>query len=283
MMTPSSETSWRPPSPSLDKARDLWRAKSVSAVSYPEAGNEVCFQVEPESYWFQHRNECILTAVRRFPAAGTLFDIGGGNGFVTLALQQTGTDAVLVEPGRGADNALQRGVQKVIQATLEDANFAPHSLPAAGAFDVLEHIPDDAAFLRRLHEKLAPGGRFYCTVPASRLLWSYEDDYAGHFRRYTRASLERVLQRAGFAVEFASYFFTWLALPVLFFRVLPSQLRLHDASKLGTLQAVRSDHRLPHSLTPLVGRMQEWELQRIRAGRRLPLGTSLLCVARARP
>ena len=37
--------------------------------------------------------------MRRFPPPGTVFDVGGGNGFVTLAIQNAGMDAVLVEPG----------------------------------------------------------------------------------------------------------------------------------------------------------------------------------------
>jgi len=259
----------------------LWQANSVSPVSYPDAGNEFCFQVEDTSYWFRHRMDCLLTAIRHFPPAGTFFDIGGGNGFVALALQSAGLEVALVEPGAGAGNALRRGVRAVIHATLDDARFHPHSLPAAGAFDVIEHIPDEVAFLRGIRERLVPGGRFYCTVPAFPFLWSDEDVHAGHFRRYTHRTLCAALGQAGFTVEFATYFFAWLTLPVFAFRSLPSRLRMQNKTVIGSPKALQSDHRLPTALAGLVGQTQAWELDRLRAQRPLPFGTSLLCVARA--
>jgi len=274
---------WKPPSADLELREGLWQARQVTAVSYPEEGNEVCFQVEDASYWFQHRLGCIRTILGQFPPAGTLYDIGGGNGYVAAALQADGTDVALIEPGPGARNALRRGVRNVIHATLEDARLQPNSLPAAGAFDVVEHIPDAGAFLRGIRAVLAPGGRFYCTVPACPTLWSEEDVRAGHFQRYTRATLVRTLQEAGFTVEFVTYFFTWLTLPVLLFRVLPSRLGLTNRAKLGTVETMRSDHRVPRLLSGLVARAHARELRLL--GKRCPLsfGTSLLCVARLNP
>lgn len=277
----SPPVTWKPPSDFLQLQGDLWRSSSVSPVFYPEAGNEACFQVEDSSYWFRHRMDCLLAAVRHFPPAGTLYDIGGGNGYIALALQSAGVQVALVEPGPGARNALRRGVRHVIQATMEDARFHLHSLPAAGAFDVVEHIADDKAFLLGIHERLAPGGRFYCTVPALPALWSEDDIHAGHFRRYTRRSLCAALAGAGFTVEFATYFFAWLTLPVLAFRALPSQLHLTKRAGIGSPATIRSDHRLPTRLAGLVGHTQAWELDRLHALRPISFGSSLLCVARA--
>ena len=272
---------WRPPSDHLHLRDGLWCAESVSPVSYPERGNESCFQVEDDSYWFRHRMNCLLAAVRQFPPAGTLYDIGGGNGFVALGLQADGLEVALLEPGVGARNALRRGVRKVICATLADARFKPHSLPAAGAFDVVEHIADDTVFLRDIREQLVPGGRFYCTVPAHPALWSGEDVHAGHFRRYTRPTLCAALAAAGFTVEFVSYFFAWLTLPLALFRTLPSRLHLASRTRVGSPAAIRADHQLPSLLTGPVNQAHAWELARFRALRPLPFGTSLLCVARA--
>ena len=125
--------------------------------TYPDAGNAFCFQVEDGSFWFHHRNACILGAVRRFPPAGPVFDIGGGNGFVARGLVQQGFPAVVVEPGpEGARNARSRGLDPVVCAALDDAGFRPGALPAAGLFDVLEHLDDDVDVLRRLGVLVAP-------------------------------------------------------------------------------------------------------------------------------
>lgn len=250
-------------------------------VSYPDDGNDLCFQVEDSSWWFAHRNECLLEMVRQFPPSGQVYDIGGGNGFVAAALQHAGHQVALVEPGPGALNAVRRGVQCVVKSTLADAGFHRGSLPAAGAFDVVEHIADDLAFLSTVRQLLQPGGRFYCTVPAWKMLWSDEDVHAGHFRRYGRQSLTEVLQRAGFAVEFMSCLFSWLTLPVLLLRTLPSRLKASKPSAPGTAKAVHSDHHLPGALTGLVRAVHQCELSRLKRTKPLPVGTSLLCVARA--
>src|SRR5271168_1425904 len=132
----------------------IWFSPKSSEVSYPSAGNESCFEIEDDSFWFQHRNRCIRAIVGAFPPAGPLFDLGGGNGFVSQGLQKAGWQSVVVEPGRvGAVNARKRGLN-VVCSTLENADFRSHSLPAAGLFDVLEHIADDEQFLRYLRGRL---------------------------------------------------------------------------------------------------------------------------------
>ena len=190
-------------------------------VDYPDEGNAFCFQVEDHSFWFQHRNACILAVMSRLPPGGVLFDIGGGNGFVARALVAAGLPAVVVEPGpEGARNARSRGLDPVICSTLDDAGFAEGALPAAGLFDVLEHIDDDRAVLQQLATLIAPGGRLYVTVPAYQWLWSTEDAISGHHRRYTTRGLARVIRAAGFTVEFSSYLFWPLPLPILLLRAI---------------------------------------------------------------
>lgn len=255
--------------------------ESISPISFPDEGNDVSRQVEDDSYWFQHRNDCIQEVLRQFPPAGTVFDIGGGNGYVAAGLQRAGYDVAVVEPGPGARHALERGVQKVIWGTMEDAAFESQSLPAASAFDVIEHLPDDRAFLQRVHERLVPGGRFYCTVPAGPGLWSSDDVYSGHFRRYRESALRQTLEQAGFSIEFCTHLFGWLTVPVFMCRVLPSRLGLRKPTQLGSVAAVRSDHRAPSALSGLVTRFHRQELRQIAARRSITHGTSLLCVAKS--
>ncbi len=217
----------------------MWVSKTRSDVSYPSSDNELCYQIEDTSFWFQHRNRCIANCVRAYPPRGVVFDVGGGNGFVSLGLQRAGWDTVVVEPGvTGASNAQRRGLLHVICSTFEDAGFRQNTLPAVGMFDVLEHVEDDTGFLRTLHEAMVPGGRLYLTVPAYQWLWSAEDTYAGHFRRYTLSSLTSTLNGAGFDVEFRSYMLSMLPAPIflateppVFTGVQRGQLRSESAAK----------------------------------------------------
>jgi SAM-dependent methyltransferase len=269
--------------PNLELDQDgWWRSRKLSDVSYPEEGNEFCFAVEDSSFWFRHRNRCILEAIKIFPPSGAFFDVGGGNGYVARAIQESGLEVVLVEPGlTGVRNALKRGIRQVVRGTLEDAGVLAETLPAVGLFDVVEHIRDDSGFLTEINRLTVPGGRVYVTVPAYQWLWSGEDILAGHARRYTVPGLRRLLEDAGFTVEFATYFFGFLPLPILLLRVLP--YRLGIAPKETTGSAARSDHGLGH---PLAGRILDMltgrELSRIAELRPVRMGGSCMAVARKR-
>jgi len=265
---------WVPPSDVLELRDGIWYAKQTSAVSYPNESNDLCFLIEEQSYWFSHRNDCLRELVRRFKPGGTIYDIGGGNGFVAAGLQQDGYDVVVVEPGTGAKNAVRRGVSHVIQATLQDACFHERSIPAIGAFDVIEHIQDDVAFLRDTGRLLKPAGRFYCAVPAFPFLWSREDVAAGHFRRYTIRSLRNAFNSAGFEVEFLTYFFSWLVPPVFVSRVVLGRKETPAPAQMA------SDHHMPPLLAPVLNRVNAWERNRISRQKAIPFGSSLLCVAR---
>ena len=108
----------------------VWRGRSTEPVSYPAAGNRTCYALEDGSFWFAHRNACLLALFQRFPTSGPFFDIGGGNGFVAAALQsERGIPVVLVEPGAdGVRHAQARGLRTVAQATLKEAQKAQQRL-----------------------------------------------------------------------------------------------------------------------------------------------------------
>jgi SAM-dependent methyltransferase len=67
--------------------------------------------------------------------------------------------------------------------------------------NVVEHIPDDLAALRNIHNILVPGGRAIILVPFGPDLFGTLDEVLGHCRRYTEESLAEVAQQAGFHVE----------------------------------------------------------------------------------
>jgi SAM-dependent methyltransferase len=82
---------------------------------------------------------------------------------------------------------------------------APPAL-AARRFDtilttnVIEHIEDDGAAARHMHDLLSPGGHIVVLVPGGPRLYCDLDRGLGHFRRYTRQTLWRLLSASGFEV-----------------------------------------------------------------------------------
>jgi SAM-dependent methyltransferase len=258
----------------------IWRARRHSAVAYPDQGNAFCFQIEERSFWFNYRNRFIAETVKNFPPSGAIADIGAGNGYVSLALKRAGFGVIVIEPGlAGARNAQSRGLSPVICATLQDAEVIPQSLDAAGLFDVLEHIEDDEGFLRMVHRALRPHGRLYLTVPASRALWSTEDDLGGHYHRYSLKVLNGRVVAAGFAVDYATYLFSPLIVPLFLLRSLPSRLGYRK-----TLDANQEASELnpPSSIAVrAVTSVLDAEIALVKRLRRVPFGTSCLLTATA--
>lgn len=71
--------------------------------------------------------------------------------------------------------------------------------------NVLEHIKDDAAALKNMHD-LLDNGNLLLLVPAHRWLYGSVDAADGHYRRYTKRELCCKVQKAGFKIKRINYF-----------------------------------------------------------------------------
>jgi SAM-dependent methyltransferase len=263
----------------LELMEGIWYSKTKSSVSYPEDGNENCLQIEKDSFWFMHRNRCIVNLVSKLSPEDILLDIGGGNGYVSLGLQEKGIRTILLEPGeKGTANAKSRGVSNIICSTLENAGLKNGSIDSAGLFDVLEHIENDQEFLNRIYQQLKPGGLIYMTVPSFNFLWSDADTHAGHYRRYTLGGLNRLLERSGFDIVYSTYFFSLLPLPLFLFRSIPSKLGL--GKDPNSLKKRKSEHDQRSFIKNQMNRVWEWELNKINKQGKINFGSSCLVAAR---
>lgn len=87
-----------------------------------------------------------------------------------------------------------------------------------------------------------------------------------------------MLARTGFQVEFASYIFSMLPLPVLLMRALPSRLGWRKGDDWRRYQQEHT--RLSGPAGWLLMRWLNWELRQLRQGHAIFLGGSYLVVAR---
>ncbi|MEZ5172422.1 MAG: methyltransferase domain-containing protein [Bacteroidia bacterium] len=265
----------------LQKRDGIWYPPEKENISYPDSGNAHCLQIEDESFWFRHRNKCITSLVKKHSGSKTFWDIGGGNGYVSRGLQNSGIDVVLVEPGeKGAQAAKSRGVENVICSTLEQSGLKSESVESAGMFDVVEHIENDVDFLAHLGSAMPKGGIIYITVPAYKTLWSKDDDYAGHYRRYTISGLRKTLAAAGFEMTFGTYIFSVLIFPIYIFRTLGQKFVKSKSDEVGSLDKANQEHSNSGILPKLMSPFWAIELWMIKRGIKVPFGGSCLVVAR---
>jgi hypothetical protein len=186
---------------------------------------------------------------------------------------------MLVEPGAdGVRHARElRGLENVVQGTLIDAAPLLRDTGAIGAFDVVEHIEDDAAFIDEVANVLNADGLFFATVPTYQWLWSSADDEAGHYRRYTGKSFADLLS-ARFDILFSSYFFAPLIPPVALLRALPYRLGRRLAMDE---ESAGREHGTSNSIAArTMSAMLRREIARISALKPMNMGSSLIVAAR---
>ena len=161
-----------------------------------------------EKYDWAYRHR--FTVVSHFlPCTNTsqkLLDFGCGNGsFIKFLsnknymLTTTGYDPYFIS---GEMNKVS-GVH--VHRSLENIN--KEQFDFVTAIEVIEHIEDDYEALVQIHKLLVPGGSLLLTVPAHQCLYSLYDAEIGHYRRYCRRSIVKLLKKTGLSIKYFTYFF----------------------------------------------------------------------------
>jgi len=230
--------------------------------------------IDAEHWWFVARRRIVAALIGRFAPrpAMRLLEVGCGTGSNLAMLSRFGhVEAIEPDDGARAIAAGRSGIA-IRGGLLPDGV----DLPDAGydmilLLDVLEHIGDDAATLRLLRRKLAPGGRLMLTVPAGPWMWSEHDVAHHHHRRYTAAQLRTVLEAAGFRVIHQSHYNSLLYVPIAAARLIGKMTR-----RKGGDDAMPAPW-LNRLLASVFGSEAHW-IARVR----MPFGVSLAAVAVAR-
>jgi SAM-dependent methyltransferase len=233
---------------------------------------------EARHFWFHSRRRLILWALRRYlPQAESFLEIGCGTGFVLSGVREALPRLALAGSDVRVEGLARAGRRLPGVALLQmDARRIPFrgEFDAIGAFDVIEHLVEDEAALREMHEALRPGGGIILTVPQHPFLWSAVDDFSRHKRRYTRRELVAKVEKAGFEVIRATSF-NALLLPLLLFTRTWQRLRPAEFDPAAEL-------RVGPALNGMLGALMKVEERLIRSGLSFPAGGSLLLVAKRR-
>lgn len=148
----------------------------------------------------------LAESVRHCPSPAIL-DCGCGTGHNLTMLRQYGRAAGIDLTWSGLACAHARGERSVAQATATRLPFADGRFDVVTSFDVIYALEDEAeaAAIREMFRVLRPGGYLVLNVAAMDLLKGNHSVLANEVRRYTRASLNQRLDRAGFEVRRMSY------------------------------------------------------------------------------
>lgn len=257
-------------------------AIAESYDSYPSEGFDVTVEVEGRSFWCRSRNRLLFSLLRRFAPRDRpvkLLEIGCGTGNVLSALRQlpnfelTGSEIYL----NGLKHAQRRLPDvRFIQLDATDMPFRDE-FDVVGAFDVLEHIPDDARVAQQTYAALRPGGLFVVTVPQYQWMWSDLDEIVKHQRRYSRRQLLNLLTGAGFEIQLCTSFVSTLFPAMAAVRILSHR---QPAAQRDTREAFDNQVRLSGPANTFCDAAMHIDEVLIRLGASLPFGGSLAVVAR---
>jgi SAM-dependent methyltransferase len=258
------------------------------AAGYDPDHFAALFAVEDRHFWFSARNlalETLITGLApQLPANYHVLEIGCGTGN-TLRMLKKACAAASVVVGldlfdEGLAYARRRTNVPLVRARIEQPPFTvPFDL--IGMFDVLEHIEDDAATLREVRALTKPGSYLVLTVPADMALWSRFDDESHHCRRYGPGELRDRLVAAGFEVEYLTSFMATLYPLARVSRWLSGKADgVRRRLRIAPKSAVLNDLKVWPVLNGMVGSMLRQEVRVLRRRGTLPVGTSLVAVAR---
>ena len=228
-----------------------------------------------DHWWYRARREILTDLLAgRVPAGGTALDIGCGTGEVLDLLAAAG--ARTVAGTDLSDDALAAartrvGSGTVLASLAEQLPFADACADVLTSLEVVEHLDDDRLALREYARVVRPGGTLVLTVPAYQGLWSDHDERAGHRRRYRRGEIVDVVAAAGFRIDRASYYFSYLVPPAWLTRRTPLGRLLGDTDDESSANPVLA------TVFGTLARLERRVLRRPSA--RLPFGLSILVVA----
>jgi SAM-dependent methyltransferase len=247
-------------------------------------------KIEDRHFWCRTRHRLIEGITRdlagEFPPGSRILELGCGNGTLLRFIEAgSGKRAAVF----GMDLLTEPLIQarrryphcRLLQADLYNLPFAVR-FQAVGLFDVLEHLENDEGMLRTILSMLAPGGVLFMTVPAHMRLWSYFDEASLHFRRYDRKSLQKKIEAAGFQVEYMTEIMSCLYPLVWAVRKLGKLVEKFRRSRSDAAHELAAyEFRIIPVVNGLLCGLLWLEVQLIKRRVRLPLGTSILVLARA--
>ncbi|MFC1727320.1 class I SAM-dependent methyltransferase [Patescibacteria group bacterium] len=145
--------------------------------------------------------------VKKFQNFGKILDIGCAAGFFLKAAEEEGFRAYGIEPNQWLANWGKKKLSlKIFNIPFEKAKFRKSSFEVVAFWDVLEHLTDPLAALKKANKLLKKDGLIVINYPdieslSARIFkarWWFV--WSGHLYYFSPETISKMLKKAGFKV-----------------------------------------------------------------------------------
>jgi len=162
----------------------------------------------PRQYF---RQSLLISYIKK--GKGKVLDAGCGNGSQSFRIANKGHFVTGIDISKRSTefcNKIKESIRiknvDFMQMDLVDINLPRNSFDAVVSGEVLEHIKEDDIVVRNFNKVLKIGGQCIITTCHNPKLWSFEDEWSSHVRRYKAGELRNLFLRNGFRIEKMRFF-----------------------------------------------------------------------------
>ncbi|WP_430333379.1 class I SAM-dependent methyltransferase [Rhodococcus sp. ACT016] len=188
---------------STTERADASTEPSNEASTLPLTGERTVPGIPEENYWFR-RHEVVYRDLLPRCADRAVLEAGSGEGYGANMIADVATKVTGLDYDISAVEHVRARYPRVemLHGNLAELPLADGSVDTVVNFQVIEHLWDQAQFLRECHRVLRPGGELLVSTP-NRITFSPGRDTPlnpFHTRELNAAELTELLVEAGFRV-----------------------------------------------------------------------------------
>ncbi len=166
--------------------------------------------------------------VKKYSVQPPFLDAGCGKGDVALHFAKKGWHGKAVDSSAPAVSLAEKMLRSYKNVSVSNENLLHENEKYKCVFllDVLEHEKDDDAMIKKISRLTQPGGFLFLSVPVNPEEWGWDDEFYGHYRRYTLKEMNSLLASHDFEARDIlnlTYPFFW-ALRKFYLRLFPRKM-----------------------------------------------------------
>ena len=142
---------------------------------------------------------CLDQFIAEYDLTSPFLDVGCGIGDLSAYVALKGWHGRAIDFSEVAIKRAKLNLKLFPQVEVSGASLFNENNKFKTVFlwDVIEHMEDDEAALKKISSILFPGGYLLIAVPSNPREWRWDDDFYGHYRRYTEKEIGEKIIGAG--------------------------------------------------------------------------------------